>query len=805
MAKLTTDTSATEVSPAGGVYQRCLIGYASELSLRPRDSLEFMVSALKGDSYKADLVRVINGDALSRYGDQFEILGVESSFAGEYQGRCQPLNLGSFAHIDNAAALDGLDSFTVAGWIYPCFNPAAYEPPDLDNIDPFSPPSLDIAESIGDQVIIARYDNTTGIGWSLQIDKNFHLVFVLGHENLRQEVQIGEPLRAWDWAYVAATYDAQMGSVSVYLREKPWAPGDRLTARNLTATAEVQTPVHSGPLRIAALRDGPGAPSADLEKPGSVFNGRIQDLRIANRVLGADELDLLSSELTPGTLKSNIIADWDFSREMQSNLIRDISGNGLDGILVNAPDRAVRGVYWDGSTVRWTDNPDLYDAITFHADDLYDAEWSSDFSFAVPEDFPSGIYAARLTQDNFVEYVTFFVAAPAGQPRADLALWLSDFNYMAYSNISIAATAAKQFPGHNFNQDDIEFFKANREYATGGVYNMHLDGLYYSWGSRKRPDLHMKPGAMVYNFVQDTHITAFLEHEGITFDIITDELVAREGIELLSQYRCVISSTHHEYVTTEQFDAIDEYTANGGRFIYVGGNGWFWSVDSLPAYPGTMESRNFHEIGERHLVSGQPGGLMVETGRRSGPVFGNEMSAMVFNGSSPYRKIEDADNPRATWIFEGTGEGEVFGDYGVDRVHGGAAGFEIDRYVADNGVPRHALHLATSEPLRKTIENVQLSNLPLAISYDPSPNENWGQADLVFFETPDGGAMFSTGSINWISSTLENGFNNDVAQITRNVVRRFLDPAPFPPVGGADVHDVDRSVVKAEHEHADRI
>jgi N,N-dimethylformamidase len=53
------------------------------------------------------------------------------------------------------------------------------------------------------------------------------------------------------------------------------------------------------------------------------------------------------------------------------------------------------------------------------------------------------------------------------------------------------------------------------------------------------------------------------------------------------------------------------------------------------------------------------------------------------------------------------------------------------------------------------------------------------RADLVFFETPKGGAVFSTGSIAWAGSLAHNSYDNDVSRITRNVVRRFLDPEPF--------------------------
>lgn len=789
--------SAPAVTPT--TAPRTLIGYSSELTVRPGDAIDFKVNVLGGDEYQADLVQVVNGDSRSKYADQFSMIAVDAPFAGRYPGRNQPLNLGSYVHVEDASPLDQLESFTVAAWIFPTFDPTEYEPPDLDNIDPFSPPSLNIAESISHQTIVSRYDTTTGSGWSLQIDEEYRLRFVAGDQAVVLETKVKD----WDWVYVAASYDAGTGQVSVHLREDPWAAGDAFTARKLVTTGAVN-PAHQGPLRIAAGRGGEGAAAAELEKPSHVFNGRIQDVRIVSRALTADELDALSSEVVPESVAGDVVADFDFAKEIPSNRARDLSSSGLAGLVVNGPERAVRGKFFRGTTVNWTLAPDDYDAIGFHADDLHDAQWSTDFSYTVPADLRSGIYAARLTQGDFTEYIVFFVAAPKGDPAADLALWISDYNYLAYSNISIGATARNNYPGHNFSDDDIEFMRANPEYATGGVYNQHVDGTYYAWGSRLRPDIQMKPEAMLYNFVQDTHITAFLEHEGIAYDIITDELVEEEGLALLQQYRAVISSTHHEYVTMGEFDAVDLYTRSGGRFLYGGGNGWFWSVGRLPGFPGIIESRNFHEIGERMLTNGEMGGLMAETGRKTGVVFGNEMAGMIFNGSSPYRRLEDADNPRAAWVFEGTREGEEFGDYGVDRVHGGAAGFEIDRYNPGNGVPRHALHLATSAELRPKIEDVKLNTLPLVISYHPSPGDIWAAADLVFFETPNGGAMFSTGSITWFSSTLENGFDNDVARISRNVIDRFLDPAPFPRIDELEVDDVNRVPANPEYEHADQ-
>jgi N,N-dimethylformamidase len=795
---------APTVTFADDIGDRTLVGYAVPLSVRPGDTVEFKVSSFAGD-YEADLVEVINGDRLTRYKDMFDVRPVRAKFAGGYDGAEQPLNLGSYVHVEDIGALDGLSDFTVAAWIFPTFDPTEYEPPDLENPDPFYPPTLSIAPLIVDdsQTVVSRFDAATGTGWALRIDSGYRLEFVAGDGSGRVSVmRMSQTIRDWDWAYVAASYDAANGAVTLSLREKPFSPGDQFTARSLQATGRIGALAQAGPVRIAAVRDGTGAAEAKLEKPAHVFNGRIQDVRIANRVLSADEVDTLSAETVPSELAATIVADWDFAKDISSTTIRDVSGNGLDGVAVNLPERAVRGRRWNGDTINWTEDPDQYDAIGFHADDLYDAEWRTDFSYTVPTDLDSGIYAARLKQGDFVEYIPFFVAAPVGKPQAKLAVWLSDYNYLAYANITLPSTVPQNYPGQNLNESDAEFMKVNLTYGTAGVYNTHVDGTYFIYGTRLRPDIHMKPGAFFYNFPADTHIGTFLDHEGIDFDIITDEQVDAEGLALLQQYPVIISSTHHEYVTQGQFDAVGEYTAAGGRFVYIGGNGWFWSVAGHPTLPGVMESRNFSDIAERYLTNGERGGLMVETGRHPGPIFGNEMAGMIFNGSSEYRRLEDADDARAVWIFEGTTEGEVFGDYGIDRVHGGAAGFEVDRYNPGNGVPRHALHLATSEPLKPTIEDVVISTLPLTIKYHPDKGDPWAQADLVFFETANSGAMFSTGSITWISSTMENDFDNDVARITGNVIRRFLDPAPFPPIPESEVDDVDRAPAKSDFDVA---
>ena len=336
---------ASQLAQADEV-DRSLIGYSSELSVRPGDKLEFMVNAVKPGAFHADLVRVINGDSQSRYGSLFKVDEVDAPFAGDYTGESQPLNLGSYIHVEDCKPLDELKSFTVGAWIYPVFDPTTYTAPDLDNPDPFHPPSLTYAPKILNepQTIASRFDAVTGVGWALRLSTSFTLEFVVGTGSGElKSVEVPLQVRDWDWSYIAASYHAETGIVSVHLMEKPYAPGDQFTARTLASNGEIDQIPHSGPFRIAAARGGAGAARARFEKPDQIFNGRIQDVRILNRSLNQAEIDELSSETIPAKFQQALVADFDFARGLQSDSAEDLSKSGLEGVVVNIPNRAVRG------------------------------------------------------------------------------------------------------------------------------------------------------------------------------------------------------------------------------------------------------------------------------------------------------------------------------------------------------------------------------------------------------------------------------------------------------------------------------
>jgi N,N-dimethylformamidase len=297
----------------------------------------------------------------------------------------------------------------------------------------------------------------------------------------------------------------------------------------------------------------------------------------------------------------------------------------------------------------------------------------------------------------------------------------------------------------------------------------------------------MRPKRALWSLNADFHITDWLEGVGQDYDVIDDETLHREGLSLLERYPCIVTGTHPEYCSTAMLKAIAAYTDRGGRFMYLGGNGFYWRIAFHETLPGAMEMRR-GEAGTRMWTSdpgetglattGEPSGMWRHSGYAPQRLVGVGFISEGFDSGSYYRRLPDSHDPRAAFIFDGVPE-EIIGDFGA---FGGAAALELDIIDHKVGTPPHALHLAKSEGHSNVYIEAQgeiAANHP-GMDGIESPLI---RADLVFFETRNGGAVFSTGSIGWAGSLAHNGYDNNVSRITANVVRRFIAPAPFPSPG----------------------
>jgi N,N-dimethylformamidase len=158
-------------------------------------------------------------------------------------------------------------------------------------------------------------------------------------------------------------------------------------------------------------------------------------------------------------------------------------------------------------------------------------------------------------------------------------------------------------------------------------------------------------------------------------------------------------------------------------------------------------------------------------------VLGIGFAAQGWGGAAGYRRLPASFNPRAAFIFDGIGDDEVIGDFGL--VLDGAAGDEIDRFDPKLGSPPHALLLATSAGQHSDYYQVTAEDVTITVPGQGGRESPLVRADMVFFETPNGGAVFSVGSINWLGSLGWNRYQNNVSRITENVLRRFIDPRPW--------------------------
>ena len=266
---------------------------------------------------------------------------------------------------------------------------------------------------------------------------------------------------------------------------------------------------------------------------------------------------------------------------------------------------------------------------------------------------------------------------------------------------------------------------------------------------------------------------------GHDFDVVTDEDLDQEGPALIAPYRVVLTGSHPEYHTEQTLDALTHYTENGGRLMYMGGNGFYWRIAKHPELDGVVEIRRGEggirawaaEPGEYyHAFDGQYGGLWRRNNRPPQKLAGIGFSAQGLFESSYYRRRPGADDSRAAWIFDGV-EDEILGDFGL--CGGGAAGYELDRADYQLGTPQHALILASSENHAKSFVLVPEEHLTHVSTLSGGPIKSLIRADMIYFEMPNRGAVFSTGSITFCGSLSHNNYNNNISRIVNNVLNRF--------------------------------
>ena len=736
-------------------HEKLLLAYADQISRQPGETVNFKVSSAIPGDFDLNIVRIRCGDD-GPGGPGLKQTLVETAVNGRYPARFQKTQVGSFARVEDSQAF-ALESFTVQAMIWPTM------------------------PNEGRQAIAGCWCEASQSGYGLMIDKNGALAIRIGDGGGDGQT-LSSNLALWPhrWCLAGASLDAESGELCLYQLplDHYGQPGDSTSM----TTARVQvSPKCDGDFLIAGWndRDADGARFV-----GGIFNGKIDSPRVCGKALDQDAIVALTAD--PGG--DSLIAAWDFSRDIPGVEITDISGNQHHGATFNLPTRAMKGWNHDASEMNWTHNPGHYGAIHFHDDDIYDAGWETDATWTVPGDLRSGVYAAHLTQDDHEFYVPIYIRPKRGTTGSKLCLLIATASYYAYVNnhMSIDWGSMGEHSSNMFVAITPTELHLQLHTESGlSMYDDHNDGSGVCYASRLRPMLRMGPHDELWQYNADSHITDWLEEKRFDFDVVTDDDLDTEGVELLAAYDCVMTTTHPEYYSLAMMQALLDYQQQGGRFVYMGGNGFYWRVAYHPTLPGVIEMRRAEdgmrswiaEPGEYYMsFTGELSGLWCRNGIPPEAICGTSFSSQGFNHGRPYHRTEAGADPRAAWIFDDIDPHQPIGDFGL--LFGGAAGSEIDSASVERGTPPHALTVAAATDFGADFHWVVEEHLHAhsAVNGENCPHV---RCDMVFYETPRGGAVFSTSSIAFAGSLSHNGYDNNVSQLLSNVVKRFLAPDPF--------------------------
>ena len=726
-----------------------ILGYADKISVCPGDEIAFKVSTDGPERYDARLVRLLCAtDTPSGPGYREE--AVKTSIDGSYPGIHQPIRAGSHIEVPGHPRLFALGAFTLACALWPT------------------------APTKGTQGLIGTWSPDGG-GFMLMIDDEGRLALRLACADGYRDLTAGITLLSRTWYLALASHDTVSGATDLTVVPCPQSPSPQrpVSAR---ATIEGAMPGGSQGLLMAAAHGAGGEIVWH-------YNGKLEAPRLLDGSLAEVDVHGLVEAVSP---IDGAVGWWDFSEAIPTRNIVDRSGNGLDGQTVNLPARAMKGHLWDGTAMSWRYRPAHYGAIHFHDDDLDDCRWQTSFTLTVPDDVRSGCYAAKLTAGDDEDYVPFYVRAKRQGPHADIVYLASTASYTIYGNYH-----KQTYSGHSEVMNSgftvlmpHHIYLSRHPELAGSTYDWHTDASGVAYATRLRPVLDWRPKTGLWHYDVDSLIVDWLDRSGLAFDVLTDEDLHLDGLEALVPYRLIVTGHHPEYYSSDMLDALNAFTQEGGRLMYMGGNGFYWRIAFDPDNPAIVEVRRSEggirawaaEPGEAyHSFTGEYGGLWRRAGVAPNRLAGVGFTAQGFDASSYYRLTDHADDPRAAFIVEGI-DGDIVGDFGL--FGGGASGVEIDRYDADLGSPPHALVIARSEAHSPGMFRVPEEMLATHNMIDGTTNP-LVRADLVFFETAGGGAVFSVGSMAWVGALPHSGYDNNVALMSTNVLHRFAAPEPF--------------------------
>ena len=236
----------------------------------------------------------------------------------------------------------------------------------------------------------------------------------------------------------------------------------------------------------------------------------------------------------------------------------------------------------------------------------------------------------------------------------------------------------------------------------------------------------------------------WLEKKGYNFNVVTD-FDLHENPDILKGYKMVFLNTHSEYWTGKALNGLKEYVQNQGNLCYLGANGLYWKVTIDENIIECQKENGFH------ISDSTKGGKWRDLDRPEEKLIGVSYNRAGYNTYMPYVVLNDKH-----WLYKNTTlkNGDLFGE-SLNRKF--ASGHETDKTTT--------LSPQNIEVIARGVNQEAIDELG-----KPGADRNGG-ANMIIYQHPSGGYVFSSGSITSGASML---IDTNMNILMTNLVERMI-------------------------------
>ena len=672
----------------------------------------------------------------------------------------QPIHPGSYVHVSKGLPNERrLTELTLEGWIRP-FNLAGW------------------------QGLITQHDYPEHCGIGLFVNDG-RIAFMTGSDGDYDPASLHqtEPglIKTQTWHHVAGTWDGK--------KKRIYIDGELAGEFPFTGVVRPGQTV----LRLGAYG------SEGLAS--SFFNGDLAMCAVHGQALDKDQITKRVADRGLTIPEGDAVRGcWPFTEE-RGMQVADAGSEGRDGRIINRGTWMIGGPSFDAAAIGRHDtaydptkDPKRGHGLRLAADELYNARWEINHQFRVPAVAKSGIYAGRFDFEidgkPMRYHTTFIVRRPESRPKAPVLVLVSSNTWLAYNS---APFPVNHGPGL-------------LQMGTGGLGNSHPNAPTYScYSDHHNGQPTYKIGMKVpwpaagpnKTYINDSYshllrgerfLHLWLDQHGYGYDVITDYDL-HQNPAVLDDYKAVCINGHSEYWSARAYDGLDNYLKDGGAAVVMSGNTMFWRV-SFDETGEVMECRKFGKnIGGRvsakvgelyHSHDFKRGSLMRFCGYPAWKLVGLTCIGWSGGNFKPYQ-VDLPDH----FLFNkphklALNEGDAFG-FATKTL--GAVGHEYD-------VRLSTLLRATKNPaLKGLVEPKGITTLARsqdkrnvldfnAEAHTTRFGDEQTIAEIIYWERPEGGQVFHTGSI----ATAWSLYNDEsLSQLFKNVLHHFEVPSAKQP------------------------